>query len=480
MQTRGLSSPSSGDITVSLHAESLARPLARPSVRSEGAHVGPSIPIHEADEDDEYPPRWPDDDAPPRRRRAGGWIVALVMMAAVGFLGFVAERRYRFVEVVAGKVPRPATVDPRVETFVAEGEHALGHGDLDAAQGAFDKASVLTEKDPRVLIGAARVAAAKADVPWLKVRLLAPDAAEDLRTTTSLLGDDVAVARRAADEALALAPQDPRAIRAKLDTLRLGGDVDAARGYVLAIFAQALEPETAYVLAALDLAQPAQPLPAAIDRLRIAAAAEARPGRAQAALVYALAKSGDTPGAKSELAKLDAATRPYPLLPNLHAFVSSDKTTPTPTPTSTPTPTPTSTPTPTPTPTLTLTPTPPSETSAIQLAMDAMRRGDFDHAERVYQGVLAGNPNDSQALAGLGDVLRMRHDPQGAIDAYKRALSVNPSYVPAVLGLGDTQWAQGDHAAAARTYKSIVDHFPDGSYPAYVNQRAAGGGTVTP
>jgi len=68
-----------------------------------------------------------------------------------------------------------------------------------------------------------RVAAAKADVPWLKVRLLAPAASEDLRTTTSLLSDDVAVARRAADEALAVAPQDPRALRAKLDTLRLGG-----------------------------------------------------------------------------------------------------------------------------------------------------------------------------------------------------------------------------------------------------------------
>jgi tetratricopeptide (TPR) repeat protein len=109
-----------------------------------------------------------------------------------------------------------------------------------------------------------------------------------------------------------------------------------------------------------------------------------------------------------------------------------------------------------------------------------MRRGDFDHAERVYQGILAGNPRDSQALAGLGDVLRMRHDAQGAIDAYKRALSVNPSYVPAMLGLGDTQWAQGDHDGAARTYKSIVDHFPEGTYPAYVNQRATGGGTVPP
>jgi hypothetical protein len=45
--------------------------------------------------------------------------------------------------------------------------------------------------------------------------------------------------------------------------------------------------------------------------------------------------------------------------------------------------------------------------------------------------------------------------------------------LPALLGLGDTQWAQNDHAGATRTYKRIVDHFPDGTYPDYVTQRAA-------
>jgi len=104
--------------------------------------------------------------------------------------------------------------------------------------------------------------------------------------------------------------------------------------------------------------------------------------------------------------------------------------------------------------------------------MDAVRKGDFDRAERIYQAILTSHPGDSQALAGLGDVLRMRHDLGGAIDAYTRAIKSNPSYVPAVVGLADTQWAQGNHADAARTYKSLVDHFPDGTYPAYVNQRA--------
>jgi tetratricopeptide (TPR) repeat protein len=457
-------------------------------------HVGPSIPIHEADEEDD--PRWPDDGNPPRRRRAGGWIVALVMLVAVGFFSFAVERRYQFVEVLAARLPRKAAgPDPRLETFVAQGADAFLRGDLDTAQGSFDKASVLDEKEPRVLLGEARVAAAKADISWLKLRILPADAMEDIRATKSLLDEQAAVARRTADEALTAAPQDPHALRAKLDSLRLAGDIDAARAYVVAIFAHVSEPETAYVLAALDLAQAAQPtqtLDADVDRLRVAAAAETRPGRAQAALVYALVKVGDTSGATGELAKMDASTRAYPLLPNLHAWVgaggkavrlpasaepvASVASAPSAVPSAAASAMPSVAPAP-----VAAAPAgeaqsaPTGESGALQIAMDAMRRGDFDRAERVYQGLLASNPNDSQALAGLGDVLRMRHDPQGAIDAYKRALGVNPSYVPAVLGLGDTQWAQGDHAAAARTYKGMVDHFPEGTYPAYVSQRAAGG-----
>ena len=42
----------------------------------------------------------------------------------------------------------------------------------------------------------------------------------------------------------------------KIDALRLAGQQDAARGLVAKVIAQASQPETAYVLAALDLAEP--------------------------------------------------------------------------------------------------------------------------------------------------------------------------------------------------------------------------------
>jgi predicted Zn finger-like uncharacterized protein len=420
------------------------------------------------------------------RRRVGGWIVAVVLMAAVGVVGWVVAKPY----LVARPANATAQLDPRALGFLADGERALADGNLDLAQGDFDKASALAEHDPRVLVDEARVAAARADVPWLSMKLLPPDAKDLTRTTKADLDDRVARARKAADAALAVAPEDVSAVRAHIDALRLAGDRDAARKEVTKI-AQAAQPETAYVLAALDLAEPDPLWTTVIDRLRVAAGGEGNAGRARAALVYALAKSGDTAGAKTELAKLEAMARPYPLLPQLHAF--ADKT-------------------PikaaldggvaanVPSIAVSALPQQPSpgqgggggagvgagagnadqpgvpgeSTSAMKAAQAAIRKGDWNRARQIYQALVARNPNDSEALAGLGDVARAEGDTGGAMSAYKRALAVNPSYLPALVGLADTQWASGDRGSALQGYKEIVDRFPEGTYPGYVKTRAEG------
>ncbi len=419
------------------------------------------------------------------RRRVGGWIVAVVLMAAVGVVGWVVAKPY----LVAKPANATAQLDPRALGFLTEGERALADGNLDLAQGDFDKASALAEHDPRVLVDEARVAAARADVPWLSMKLLPPDAKDLARTTKADLDDRVGRARKAADVALAVAPEDVSAVRAHIDALRLAGERDAARKEVAKI-AQAAQPETAYVLAALDLAELDPLWPTVIDRLRVAAGGEGNAGRARAALVYALAKSGDTAGAKTELAKLDAMARPYPLLPQLHAFV--DKT---------------------PikaaldggvaanVPSVAVSALPqqppagqagaggagagagnadqpgvPGEsTSAMKAAQAAIRKGDWNRARQIYEARVSRNPNDSEALAGLGDVARASGDTSGAMSAYKRALAVNPSYLPALVGLADTQWASGDHGSAMHGYKDIVDRFPEGTYPGYVKTRVEGG-----
>jgi predicted Zn finger-like uncharacterized protein len=411
----------------------------------------------------------------PRRRRVGGWIVAVVLLGAVGVVGWVVAKPY-----LAPHPEKPtAALDTRAQGFLSDGEKAVSDGNLDLAQEDFDKASALAEHDPRVLLDEARVAAAKADVPWLKLRILSSDATDDARMTRAQLDDKLARVRKASDEALAAAPNDPPAFREKIDALRLNGDRDAARTLVSKIAAQASQPETAYVLAALDLSEPEPLWATVIDRLRNAAVGEGSAGRARAALVYALARSGDLSGAKSELAKLDGQLRPYPLLPNLHALVEksfpravADAGAPHMA-------------------SVDVSALPQqaapatgvgggaaaADPNAVDVsggmgaASTAIKKGDWNRARQIYEGLVARNPNDSEALSGLGDVARAQGQLSGAIAEYKRALAVNPSYLPALLGVADTEWASGDHASALRGYKDISDRFPEGTYPAYVKTR---------
>jgi predicted Zn finger-like uncharacterized protein len=426
-----------------------------------------------------WQPSSEDMDAPlmPKRRRVGGWIVAFVLFLAVGVMSWVVAKPYLAGRATGASGP----MDPRAQSFVMEGERALTDNNLDLAQEDFDKASALAERDPRVLLDEARVAAAKTDLPWLKLRLLPGDAADDTRATRAQLSDGIGKVRKAADEAVAAAPDDPAALRAKIDALRLAGERDAARSYVSRVIGQASQPETAYVLAALDLAEPEPLWTTVIDRLRLAAGGEGSAGRARAALVYALARSGDTAGARAELAKLDAFARPYPLSPNLHAFV--DKTPARPSldggvaanvphvEVSA----------------LPLQQLPPASAGAgagagdtpvagdspgsMKAASQAIRKGDWNRARQIYEAITTRNPSDSEALSGIGDCDRAQGNASGAIAAYKRALSVNPSYLPALLGMADTQWASGDRGSAQRAYKDIEDRFPEGTYPSYVKAR---------
>jgi predicted Zn finger-like uncharacterized protein len=419
-----------------------------------------------------------------RGRRVGGWIVALVLLGAVGVLGWVLARPY----LVTSAPAAAAQLDPRAEGFLATGEKAMADGNLDQAQEALDKASALAENDPRVRLDEARVAAARADIPWLKLKILPPTATDDVRTTTADMNERVGRATRLADAAYTGSPDSPAAARAKLDALRLAGQQDAARALVTKIVAQASQPETAYVLAALDLAEPEPLWPTLLDRLRLAASGEGNAGRARAALVYALVRSGDVPGARAELAKLDVLARPYPLSPSLHALVDKapgkalDAGAPDRALAAAAAPASPAAPA-----AMAAGQTaqagnpggaggggdsvPNDNRSAMQLATTAYRKGDFARAQQIYEAIATRNPGDSEAVAALGDVARAQGDMKSAIANYKRAISINPSYLPALLGLADTEWAAGDRTSAAKHYGDIADRFPEGTYPSYVKQR---------
>ena len=415
-----------------------------------------------------------------RRRSVGGFIVAFVVIAGVALIAVVWAKDH--LGGVLGSHPQPvAQTDPRALALLTTGEKALADGNLDAAKESFDKASALAEKDPRVLLDAARLAAMRADVPWLRSRLLAADAADEIRLTKDTLGELSAAARKAADDALAVAPDDPAAVRTKIDALRIAGDRDGARALVSKVSSSSSQADTAYVLAALDLAEDVPLWSTVIERLRVAASAESGPGRARAALAYALARSGDVAAAKAEVDRLAAMSRQYVLLPQLRAFAEHAK------------------------PIANVAsdggavvaandpradagkfgprdrtasgggggePPVPSDGRQIVVQAEAARaKGDYDRALTLYQAAVDRNPGDTEALHGLASIAYARRDLNAARTGYKRVLSVNPSYIPALVGLGDVDWESGDRASAMKTYKEITDRFPEGSYPPRVKQR---------
>jgi tetratricopeptide (TPR) repeat protein len=458
---------------------------------------------HAHDAHDDYDPdgmrgRSPSlSDGPPsmgRRRSVGGFIVAAVVVGGVALIGAVWAKDH--LGGVLGSRPAPvATADPRAAGLLATGEKALSDGNLEAAKESFDKASALAEKDPHVLLDVARLASMRADVPWLKSRLLPADAADDIRVTKDSLAELSAAARKAADDALAVAPDDPAVVRTKIDALRISGDRDGARALVAKVAGSASQPETAYVLAALDLAENEPLWSTVIERLRVASSAESGPGRARAALAYALARSGDVAGAKAEVERLAAMSHPPALLPLLRAFTDRAK----------------------PVAKADVGAASAIDAGAIATGPDAGRpvrdragdhggepggghvategrdgrqlvaqgeaaraKGDYDRAQTLFAAALDRNPNDAEALAGLAAIAHARRDLNGARASYKRVLSINPSYVPALVGVGDVDWESGDRASAMKTYKEIVDRFPEGTYPARVKQRVEAGAAPAP
>ncbi|HXK18430.1 MAG TPA: zinc-ribbon domain-containing protein, partial [Polyangiaceae bacterium] len=404
------------------------------------------------------------------RRARSRWIVGVVAIGMVGLVGATVGRRYLVGATVPSAAPA-AVSDNRVKDFLTRGNQLADEGDYEAAQEELVKASALAEKDVHVLAALARLETLRADVFWLKLRLLDPASTELVAATHRELGRRVGKARQAADRAFAAAPDEPIVIRARVDSMRLSGESDKAREWIAPVSSNASQPENAFVLAALDLSDAAPVWASVIDRLRTAAAGEREPGRARAALIYALARADRVGEARGELSKLEAEPKPHVLLDELRGFLSRFPATAG------------ATPTPSASAALAVVDVsklPKLDTSvasedkpsagvpsdfraALSQAASAVRSGDYARAETLYNAALANQPGNVEALSGLGDLARRRGDAARAAQLYDQVLAQNPSYLPAMISSADQKWASGNRAGALLLYHRIVDQVGAGS-----------------
>lgn len=401
----------------------------------------------------------------PRRARAR-WVFALVLVAMVVLLGVTVGRRYIATATKPTASAAPVR-DERVAQLLKEASRFLDQGAFEDAKEQLDKAAVLAEKDPAVLAQSARLESVRADTEWLRLRLLDPTNTDLVRSTHRELGARVGRAEAALARA-ARAASDPVVARASIDVLRMKGDLAQARSKAAALGAAAKD--NAYVLAALDLAEDSPAFNAVVDRLSPLAASDTDARRAQAALIYALARDGRQADAEAELEKVKSASSPHPLLAELenfvgrmHAALDAGRAAPSASVAAVD---------PRALGALDTSPMPAGAAAApaagdfratLKQASDAAHSGNASRAEQLYQSALSQHPGDTEALTGLGDLAKSHGDLAKAGSYYEQVLKQNPSYLPALMGSADGKWAGGDRKGAVTLYRRIVEQAGAGS-----------------
>lgn len=342
------------------------------------------------------------------------WIAALVVAGVVVLLAATVGRRYltRFQAPEA----REAAVaeDPRVALLLEDGNRLLESGDWEGSRERLLKASALAEHDGRVLTSLARLESLRADQGWLELRLIEPTANDVVQAQKRELERRLARAEQAVNAALAAAPKEIAPARAEVDVLRMKGELAKARQKSAPLVARSTDPANAYVLAALDLAEDAPKWDNVIERLRVASNGEAGGGRAQATLVYALARAGRPEDAQSELAKIGPSSPMVPLLPELKAFVARAPKGPGATGSAKPV--------------ASAARAPAGDPNAVlDKARQATRSGQYAVAEELYYRVLERSPGNARALAGLAEIARRKNDTTRAEELNERARLDSPN-----------------------------------------------------
>lgn len=105
--------------------------------------------------------------------------------------------------------------------------------------------------------------------------------------------------------------------------------------------------------------------------------------------------------------------------------------------------------------------------TTFSAALKEQQAGDLDAAKRLYEQVVAKQPNNFLAYYDLGVIAQTQHDNQTALTDYGKALAANPHYVPALFNEA-TIFGTTNKPLAIATYRQIVKLQPVAS-TAYLN-----------
>ena len=336
-----------------------------------------------------------------------------------------------------------------------QGDRAVNEGDIESANEAFVKASALVDKDTRVELRLARVAIVRADIPWLKVRLLS-ESDPDLAPTRRELVLAANRALQAVERAQALLPNDPEVTRYRIDAFRLQANVVEARKLVASLAKPTGAAHDEVGLALLDMSEPTPAWPSIIERLSHAARSEQNLGHARSMLIYALVQSGDITRAKAELDQLVAMPRPHPLIGTFRAYIAeADKAAH----------------------------AAPAEdaggavdeaTAALQAAVDATTNGELEKAAELLKDLETRFPANANVLTAAGRLALKKQDTAGAAKYFAKALESEKNQFDAMSGLADIKWDTGEKQAASVLYRQIIERAgADSPYVARAKERFA-------
>jgi predicted Zn finger-like uncharacterized protein len=415
----------------------------------------------------------PDDEEymPPRRSSAPMVVLTLFIILGGG-IGYLALFQRQLVRGWLGQSSRAQ------KAYEAGREKMLVDDDdgLRQATVRFAEAHGADADDPLPLAG---LAEANATWAWYlredakAIEATGPQAAATLKKEAQGHLDD---GKKAAQDALGLAPDSPEVNRAMAEVLLVeGAQSTEVDGYVKrALQKKPTDPETLYVGGALSFRE--GKLDDARTQLELARGADKAPLRASFLLAKLDQQTNKLDEARSILAGILQTNpnheRAKALLNQLNlppaatvahdagaAAAAPDMAAAKPVAVAGPaTPTPIGPATPRPD----EPPRPGDYNKLVQQGDKLSENGKTDAARKSYEKALTLNPQGVEAITGIAYCDLDKEKFLGAIDKFKQALSISPEYGDALVGLAEAYKVQGNKPQAIDYYKRYLKAQPNG------------------